>query len=67
LLAVLAHDRGGGFEANADPTPVIDIGALGGNPFDDIFGRQHATVDCRNRERRQAQLNQCESEPSLIN
>ena len=38
LLAVLPHDPGRWFEPNANSTPVINIGALGGDAPDDIFG-----------------------------
>jgi hypothetical protein len=36
LLAVLAHDRGGRFQANADGTALINEGALGGDPPNDV-------------------------------
>jgi hypothetical protein len=36
LLAVLAHDRGGRFQTNADGTALVDEGALRGDPPDDI-------------------------------
>jgi hypothetical protein len=45
LLAVLAHDCGGRFEANADGSALVDEGALCGDPPDDIFGCQY----CRHR------------------
>jgi hypothetical protein len=41
LLSVLPHDRGRGSEPNADATPVINIGALGGYAPDDILGGQY--------------------------
>jgi hypothetical protein len=34
LLAVLPHHRRRWFQPDADATPVIDEGALGGNSFD---------------------------------
>ena len=34
----LPHDPGRWFEPNANSTPVINIGALGGDAPDDIFG-----------------------------
>jgi hypothetical protein len=37
LLPVLPHDRRCGFQPNADGAAVIDEGALGGNPLDDIL------------------------------
>jgi hypothetical protein len=40
LLAILAHDRGGRFESNADFAIGADKGAFGGNAPDDIFGGQ---------------------------
>jgi hypothetical protein len=42
LLSVLPHDRGGRFEADTHgSTLVVDKGALGGNPPDDIFRGQY--------------------------
>jgi len=41
LFAILPHDRGGRFEANAYGTALVDKGALGGNAFDDILGREY--------------------------
>jgi hypothetical protein len=41
LLAVLAHDRGGRLQPNADGTALIDEGALCGDPPDDVFGCQY--------------------------
>jgi hypothetical protein len=41
LLAILSHDRGRRFEANAEATPVINIGALGGDAPNDILGGQN--------------------------
>ena len=41
LRAVLPHDRGRRFEADADATPIINIGALGGDAPDDILSGQY--------------------------
>jgi hypothetical protein len=41
LLAVLAHDRGGRFQANADGTPLINEGALCGDPPNDVLRCQY--------------------------
>jgi len=41
LLSVLPHNRGRGLQPDADTTPIIDIGALGGNSPDDILGSQY--------------------------
>jgi hypothetical protein len=41
MLAVMAHDRGGGFQANADGTALIDEGALCGDPPDDVLRCQY--------------------------
>jgi hypothetical protein len=55
LFPVLPHDRSGRFEANADSAAFIDEGTLGGNPPDDILGRQYrrhpATTFRRSRVR----------------
>jgi hypothetical protein len=41
LLSVLPHDRGRRLQPDADTTPIIDIGALGGNAPDDVLGSQY--------------------------
>jgi hypothetical protein len=41
LFPVLPHDRRGGLQPNANGATLVDEGALGGNPFDDIFGGQN--------------------------
>jgi hypothetical protein len=41
LLAVLAHDRRCGLQANADGAALVDEGAFGGNSFDNILGGQN--------------------------
>ena len=41
LVAVLPHDRCGGFKPNDDAAALIDISALGGNSTDDILGGQY--------------------------
>jgi hypothetical protein len=41
LLAVLAHDRGSRFQANAGGTALINEGALCGDPPDDILRCQY--------------------------
>jgi hypothetical protein len=38
LLAVLPHDRGDRFQSNPDGAALVDKGALGGDPPDDIPG-----------------------------
>jgi hypothetical protein len=38
LLAVLPHDRGCRLQTNADAAALVDKGALGGYPPNDIFG-----------------------------
>jgi hypothetical protein len=40
LIAVLPHDRGGWLQSYADSPALVDKGALGGNPFDNILGGQ---------------------------
>jgi hypothetical protein len=42
LLPILAHDRGGRFQPDADATTLIDIGTFGGNAPDDILGGQYS-------------------------
>jgi hypothetical protein len=48
LEMVLPHDRRRWFQPNADASPVIDEGALGGNSFDNIlrgqYGRRSSTL-----------------------
>jgi hypothetical protein len=49
LLSILPHNRGRGFQPDADTTSIIDIGALGGNSPDDILGsqyRRHSAPPC---------------------
>jgi hypothetical protein len=41
LLPVLPYDRGSRFEADAYGSTLVDKGALGGNPPDDIFWGQY--------------------------
>jgi hypothetical protein len=41
LLPVLPHNRCGRFEANADGSALVDKGALGSNPPNDIFWGQY--------------------------
>jgi hypothetical protein len=41
LFTILAYDRRRRLEPNADTTALVDIGALGGNAPDDIFGGQY--------------------------
>jgi hypothetical protein len=41
LLSVLPHDRCGRLKANADGAALVDKGAFGGNPPDNIFGGQY--------------------------
>jgi len=41
LLAILPHDRGGRLQPNADGAALVDKGAFGGDPPDDILGGQH--------------------------
>jgi hypothetical protein len=41
LLSVLPYDRSCRFEADADATPVINIGTLDGDAPDDILGGQN--------------------------
>jgi hypothetical protein len=41
LLAVLPHDRGCRFQPDADAAALVDKGALGGYPPNDIFGSQY--------------------------
>jgi len=48
LLAILAHDRGSRFQANADGAALVDKGTLSGYPPDDILGgqyRRHPTTN----------------------
>jgi hypothetical protein len=42
LFPILAHDRGGRFQPDADAATLIDVGSLGGNAPDDILGRQYS-------------------------
>jgi hypothetical protein len=44
LLAVFAHDRGSGSQANADGAALVDKGTLGGYPPDDILGVNIAAI-----------------------
>jgi hypothetical protein len=41
LLAVLAHDRGGRLQPNADGTALVDEGALCGDPPNDVLRGQY--------------------------
>jgi len=41
LLSVLAHNRGGRVQADADSAALVDEGALCGDPPDDIIGCQY--------------------------
>jgi hypothetical protein len=41
LFPVQPHDRGGGLQPNSNGATLVDEGALGGNPLDDIFGGQN--------------------------
>jgi hypothetical protein len=41
LLAVLARDRGGRVQANADSTTLVNEGALCGDPPDDVLRCQY--------------------------
>jgi hypothetical protein len=45
LIAVLAYDRGGRLEADADAALLIDIDTLDCDPPHHVFGRQHGTLD----------------------
>jgi hypothetical protein len=44
LLSVLPHDRGRRLQPNADLAALVDIGALGGNSPDDVFGGQFGAI-----------------------
>jgi hypothetical protein len=44
LLSILPYDRGGWPEANADGAALVDEGTFGGDPPDDIFGRQYNAI-----------------------
>ncbi|HEY1979508.1 MAG TPA: hypothetical protein VGH13_05435 [Xanthobacteraceae bacterium] len=54
MLAVLPHDYGGRFEANADGTSLVDERALCGDPPDDIlrcqYRRHRPHLDMRDPE-----------------
>jgi hypothetical protein len=41
LLTVSPHDRSRRFQPDADRAAFIDVGALGGDPSDDILGGQY--------------------------
>ena len=50
LLPVPTHDRGGWFKTNTDSPALIDIGAFGGDPPQDIFRGQYRR-QCSTRAR----------------
>jgi hypothetical protein len=41
LLSVSPHDRGRGFQPNADAATLVDVRTLGGDAPDDILGGQY--------------------------
>jgi hypothetical protein len=41
LPSIQPHDRRRRFQPNADAAALVDKGALGGNPPDDILGGQY--------------------------